>query len=119
MEQRGGRSDARLQQEADAARGRVEELERRVQEQREEVEVLKEQLDRSKRDIRDEKRRTDDANKAAKAAEDDLRGSRSSCQPSVVTTRLNNATSQPWRLAWRSAQEVARYQKENRLVGGE
>ena len=90
MEQRGGRSDARLQQEAEAARVKAEELERRVGEQREELEVLKEQLDRTKREMRDEKRRTDDANKAAKAAEDDLKELQEQLSVGVVVCELNS-----------------------------
>jgi centrosomal protein CEP290 len=120
MEQRGGRSDARLEQEAEAARTRAEELERRFAEQREEVEVLKEQLDRTKREIRDEKRRTDDATKSAKAAEDDLKELQEqlSAERQKSSAKQRDESTNNSRMAQRN-QEVARYQKENRLVAEE
>ena len=55
------------------ARNRATQLERLSTQQREEIDVLKENLDRAKRDMKEEKRRTDEAAKAAKAGDDDIR----------------------------------------------
>ena len=55
MEQQGGRSDVRLEQEANEARARAEEAERRVSLMGQELDVLKGQLDRAKEEVREKR----------------------------------------------------------------
>ena len=120
MEQQGGRSDVRLEQEANEARARAEEAERRVSLMGQELDVLKGQLDRAKEEVREEKRKVDEATRASRQAEDDVKelSEQLAAERQKQSSRQReDATSQ--QRAQQRNQEVARYQKENKLLAEE
>jgi chromosome segregation ATPase len=120
MEQRGGRSDPRLEAENEELKIRAEQAERRLAEQRDELAVTQEQLDRAKRDVRDEKSKTEVALQKAKHAEDDVKELveqiAAERQKNVRAAKDDNLAGS--RLQQRN-QDVARYQKENKLLADE
>ena len=64
LERGGARTDTSLEAEADAARSRAEEADRRMSLQTQELEALKEQLERHVAETRESKRALDEASRA-------------------------------------------------------
>ena len=120
MEQQGGRSDVRLEQEANEARARAEEAERRVSLMGQELDVLKGQLDRAKEEVREEKRKVDEATRASRQAEDDVKelSEQLAAERQKQSSRQREEATSQQRAQQRN-QEMARYQKENKLLAEE
>ena len=120
MEQQGGRSDVRLEQEANEARARAEEAERRVSLMGQELDVLKGQLDRAKEEVREEKRKVDEATRASRQVEDDVKelSEQLAAERQKQSSRQREEATSQQRAQQRN-QEMARYQKENKLLAEE
>ena len=118
--QGGGRSDARLQRDVDDANLRAEAAERRLNDLTSELDVMREQLERAKTDIREEQRRTTEAQSKVKSAEDDVKelSEQLAAERQKVQSRRRDDVTDRERAAQRN-QEVARYQKENKLLAEE
>lgn len=73
LEQRGGKSDARLIQEADQAKLKTRELEQQLVQEREASERERAAVDRYKQDLKEQKLRTDEVEIERRKALDDVR----------------------------------------------
>ena len=109
-----------LEREVETARARAEDAERRVSLMGQELDVLKEQLDRAKLETREERRKLEEASAASRRAEDDVK----ELTEQLAAERQKNSTRQREDATAQSRakernQEVARYQKENRLLAEE
>lgn len=118
--QGGGRSDARLQRDVEDANLRAEAAERRLNDLTSELDVVREQLERAKTDIREEQRRTTEAQSKVKSAEDDVKelSEQLAAERQKASSRRRDDVTDRERAAQRN-QEVARYQKENKLLAEE
>jgi centrosomal protein CEP290 len=120
LERGGARTDTSLEAEADAARSRAEEAERRMSLQTQELEALKEQLERHVAETRESKRALDEASSRARAAEDDVKEmqERLANETRKMQAKMREDTTAAQRASQRN-QEVARYQKENAMLADE
>ena len=120
LERGGARTDTSLEAEADAARSRAEEADRRMSLQTQELEALKEQLERHVAETRESKRALDEASSRARAAEDDVKEmqERLANETRKMQAKMREDTTAAQRASQRN-QEVARYQKENAMLASE
>ena len=120
LERGGARTDTSLEAEADAARSRAEEADRRMSLQTQELEALKEQLERHAAETRESKRALDEASSRARAAEDDVKEmqERLANETRKMQAKMREDTTAAQRASQRN-QEVARYQKENAMLAEE
>ena len=120
LERGGARTDTSLEAEADAARSRAEEADRRMSLQTQELEALKEQLERHAAETRESKRALDEASSRARAAEDDVKEmqERLANETRKMQAKMREDTTAAQRASQRN-QEVARYQKENAMLASE
>ena len=120
LERGGARTDTSLEAEADAARSRAEEADRRMSLQTQELEALKEQLERHVAETRESKRALDEASSRARAAEDDVKEmqERLANETRKMQAKIREDNTAAQRASQRN-QEVARYQKENAMLASE